>query len=76
MKKTLLFIQSMLVASCLFAQTQNVTFQVSSPDSTPVFLFGSWNSFGNWPGTPMSDLGGGTWSVIVLQAIPHMSFYM
>ncbi len=65
MKKTLLFIQSMLVASCLFAQTQNVTFQVSSPDSTPVFLFGSWNSFGNWPGTPMSDLGGGTWSVTI-----------
>jgi hypothetical protein len=38
------------------------TFQVQNPDSTPVYVFGSWNGFSNWPGTPMSSLGGGVYT--------------
>ncbi len=41
-----------------FAQTRMVTFQVSSPDSLPVYVFGSWN-WGGWPGTLMTSVGGG-----------------
>ena len=61
-KKILLSLASLLLTCHLFAQTQMVTFQVSSPDSTPVFVFGSWSGWTNWPGEPMTLLGSGTWS--------------
>ena len=38
-----------------------VDFVVESPDSTPVYLFGNWNGFNNWPGTPMTMNANGTW---------------
>ena len=37
----------------------NVTFQVQNPDSIPVFAFGSWSNWGNWPGNPMTSIGNG-----------------
>ncbi len=37
----------------------NVTFQVENPDSLPVYVFGSWNGFSNYPGTPMTSIGNG-----------------
>jgi hypothetical protein len=37
----------------------NVTFQVQSPESLPVYVFGSWSGWGNWPGTPMTSVGNG-----------------
>jgi hypothetical protein len=49
----------------LNAQTQNITFIVSNPDSTPVYVFGSWNGWSNWPGTPMASIGGGQYSATV-----------
>ena len=39
--------------------TINVTFQVQNPDATPVYLFGSWNNWGNWPGYLMTVVGTG-----------------
>lgn len=39
-----------------------ITFQVQSPDSTPVYVFGSWSGWTNWPGTPMTSLGGGLYT--------------
>lgn len=63
LKKIFTLLNCLLLASALFAQTKNVTFQVSNPDSTPVFVFGSWSNFGNWPGTPMSPIGGGKYTV-------------
>ncbi len=35
----------------------DVTFQVQNPDSTLVYIFGSWTNWGNWPGDPMSSVG-------------------
>ena len=61
-KKILLSAASLLLTCTLFAQTQNVTFQVSSPDSTPVFVFGSWSGWTNWPGNPMTLVAPGKWS--------------
>ncbi|MEY4926768.1 MAG: hypothetical protein RI894_1204, partial [Bacteroidota bacterium] len=59
MKKTLLsLLLSIVCVAFSFGQTRMVTFQVSSPDSLPVYVFGSWN-WGGWPGTPMTSVGGG-----------------
>ena len=63
LKKIRTLILFLLFANTLSAQTQLVTLQVSSPDSTPVFAFGSWTSFGNWPGNAMTNLGNNTWSI-------------
>ncbi len=41
----------------------NVTFQVQNPDSVPVYLFGSWSGWSNWPGDLMTDIGNGIYSV-------------
>ena len=43
----------------------NVTFQVENPDSTPVYLFGSWNGWSNYPGVPMTSIGNGIYEVTV-----------
>jgi hypothetical protein len=63
MNKKFLIVLAVLFASFVtaFAQTKMVTFQVQSPDSTPVYVFGSWNWSG-WPGTPMTSLGGGKYT--------------
>lgn len=53
--------------SLMSAQTQTVTFQVQSPDSTPVYVFGSWN-WGGWPGTAMTPIGGGKYSATLTLA--------
>lgn len=36
-----------------------VTFQVQNPPLSPVYVFGSWSGWGNWPGNPMTSSGGG-----------------
>lgn len=59
MKKNLLIV--LLVCWSAFsglAQNVNVTFQVNNPDSTPVYVFGSWN-WSSYPGVAMTSLGGG-----------------
>lgn len=38
-----------------------VTFQVQASDSTPVYVFGSWTGFGNWPGDTMASIGNDTY---------------
>jgi hypothetical protein len=43
----------------------NVTFQVQNPDSTPVFAFGSWSGWGNWPGNPMTSIGNGFYATTI-----------
>jgi gas vesicle protein len=59
MKKVLFSaLLSVLCAALSFAQTRMVTFQVSAPDSLPVYVFGSWN-WGGYPGTLMTSVGGG-----------------
>ena len=45
--------------------TINVTFQVQNPDATPVYLFGSWNNWGNWPGNLMTTVGTGYYATTV-----------
>ena len=40
-----------------------VTFQVQNPPSTPVYVFGSWSNWGNYPGTEMTSAGGGFYTV-------------
>ncbi len=45
--------------------TINVSFQVQNPDSTPVYLFGSWSGWSNWPGDLMSSVGNGTYSATI-----------
>ncbi|MFM9052306.1 MAG: hypothetical protein ACKOKF_08310, partial [Bacteroidota bacterium] len=37
--------------------TVDVTFQVQSPDSLPVYVFGSWSGFSNFPGTLLTTTG-------------------
>ncbi len=55
MKKIkLIFALLFFACTSALAQTQMVTFQVESPDSLPVYVFGSWSGWGNWPGTPMT----------------------
>ncbi|MBU3676255.1 MAG: hypothetical protein FGM54_03610 [Chitinophagaceae bacterium] len=70
MKKTIhLFL--LFVLAAVFsaqAQTQLVTFQVQSPDSTPVYVFGSWSNWSNWPGTAMTSLGGGQYTATISMA--------
>lgn len=43
----------------------NVTFQVQSPDSIPVFVFGSWSGWSNFPGEPMTSIGNDTYEATV-----------
>jgi len=39
----------------------NVTFRVQAADSMPVYVFGSWTNFGNWPGDTMASIGNDTY---------------
>jgi hypothetical protein len=59
---------ALLVALGAKAQTQMVTFQVQSPDSIPVYVFGSWSNWSNWPGTPMTSIGGGKYTATIAVA--------
>ena len=43
----------------------NATFQVQSPDSTPVYVFGSWSGWANWPGTAMTSIGNSTYEATI-----------
>jgi hypothetical protein len=42
-----------------------VTFRVQSPDSVPVYVFGSWSNWGNWPGTPMNQVSPGFFETLL-----------
>jgi hypothetical protein len=57
-KKLLSLSLALFLTSAVFSQTQNVTFQVANPDSTPVYVFGSWSGWSNWPGDQMTDSNG------------------
>ena len=46
----------------------NVKFQVKSPDSTPVYVFGSWSNWSNFPGNQMTSLGNNTYEVTIPMA--------
>lgn len=43
----------------------NVKFEVQNTDSTPVYLFGSWNNWSNFPGAPMSMNANGNYEITV-----------
>lgn len=62
MKKSLLTLSlSLAFAVMSFAQNVSVTFQVSNPDSLPVYVFGSWSGWSDWPGTQMTSVGNGVY---------------
>ncbi len=42
------------------------TFTVENPDSTPVYLFGSWSDWTNWPGQPMDMVSATQYSTSVI----------
>lgn len=67
MKKTIHLFLVLLFAAFTGAQaqTQLVTFQVQSPDSTPVYVFGSWSNWSNFPGTPMTSIGAGQYTATI-----------
>lgn len=69
MKRKIQLLSAMLMLICTsaFAQTSLVTFQVSSPDSTPVYVFGSWN-WNGWPGTPMTMVAPGKYTATLALA--------
>ena len=43
----------------------NVTFEVQNTDSTPVYVFGNWNNWSNFPGTPMVLNASGSYEVSI-----------
>jgi hypothetical protein len=51
----------------------NATFQVQNPDSTPVYVFGNWNGFSNYPGTPMTSIGNGIYEASI-QLLENTTF--
>lgn len=59
-----------------FAQNQLVTFQVSNPDSTPVYVFGSWSGWTDYPGTPMVSIGNGIYSATIPLAASSSHEYL
>ncbi len=65
MKKTFYLFLVLLCAAftSVQAQTQLVTFQVQAPDSTPVYVFGSWSNWSNWPGDQMTQIAPGQYTV-------------
>lgn len=73
--KKVLFSVLLTVGSLMscFAQNKIVTFQVSAPDSTPVYVFGNWNNWGGYPGIPMTPVGGGFYSAS-LPLVPNASY--
>lgn len=75
-KRILLLLLSVMISITTFAQTKNVTFQVSSPDSTPVYVFGSWSGWTNWPGTPMNSLGNNEYSITIPMGVSTTYEYL
>ncbi len=64
MKKVLLFMLLAVLATTIgFSQTTSVTFQVQNPPSTPVYVFGSWSNWSNYPGDAMTAIGNNTYSI-------------
>jgi hypothetical protein len=65
MKRKIQTLIAILFVACssAFAQTQMVTFQVENPASTPVYVFGSWSGWSNYPGNPMTMVAPGKYSV-------------
>lgn len=65
MKRKIQTLIALLFVACssAFAQTQMVTFQVENPASTPVYVFGSWSGWGNYPGNSMTMIAPGKYSV-------------
>jgi hypothetical protein len=51
-----------------FSGSIMVTFQVQVGDAVPVYIFGGWNNWANWPGTPMVAMGGNIYTVSVPMA--------
>ena len=51
----------------------NVTFQVQNPDLSPVYVFGSWSNWVNWPGDPMTDAGNGLFTA-TLSLAPNATY--
>jgi Secretion system C-terminal sorting domain len=66
------FLCSLVVMAASFAQTHVVTFQVSNPDQTPVYLHGSWD-WGYYPGVLMTSVGGGFYTANV--TLPENATY-
>jgi hypothetical protein len=64
MTKKINLLMALMVAFCsmAIAQTQMVTFQVENPANTPVYVFGSWSGWGNYPGNPMTMIAPGKYS--------------
>lgn len=44
------------------------TFNVQNPVGSPVYLFGDWNGWGNWPGLLMNSIGNDTYQATVTLA--------
>ncbi len=61
--KFLLLIAVILMSATTSFAQQMVTFQVESPDSTPVYVFGSWSSWSNFPGDAMTLIAPNKYSV-------------
>lgn len=85
-KKILLSVFSILLAATCIAGNPltvnanpskptniNVTFQVMSPDSLPVYVFGSWSNWTYWPGNQMVSVGGGMYSA-TLSLVPDSTY--
>lgn len=47
------YIDNITLGAGVAIQNINVKFAVQAPDSTPVYVFGNWNNWNNFPGTPM-----------------------
>jgi hypothetical protein len=47
------YIDNVVLGSGTGGSNINVKFAVQAPDSLPVFVFGNWNTWNNFPGTPM-----------------------
>ncbi len=62
-KGILILISSLMISLFSFAQTHSVTFQVHNPSTTPVYVFGNWSGWSNWPGDVMTSIGNNTYAV-------------
>jgi len=47
------YIDNITLGAGVPVQNINVKFAVQNPDSIPVYVFGNWNNWNNFPGTPM-----------------------
>jgi 1,4-alpha-glucan branching enzyme len=52
--------------SCtVVSQQLAATFRVENPPSTPVYLFGSWTGWSNWPGDQMNSIGNNVYELTI-----------